>query len=208
MPGVILTSPQCGGTHAFIGFLKGLGLELVGRHRDGIWYPPGHPKTAGGRKIDERFRIPVRDGEFITGHSGPFPTRLPVVCNLRDPRDIMLCHWRRRRIAEPFADWLRSDAAVRRARTIPRHWAWSGPNVLRVWYEDLCDELVQRRIAGFCAVPWSATGFYGKGRTWSGRPSNWRRDFGAEHRQAWNALWPKVTGQRWTDWWRHHGGWE
>ncbi len=204
--GVILTSPMCGGTHAVMELLKGLGLKLRGRHRDGIWYPAGQPKTVKGTVIDRGFALPIQHGEFATGHSGPFPTDLPVICNLRDPRNATICHWKRHKSRlKPFSRWLTVRARTQVAR-LPRQWEWQGDNVLRVWYETIEQESVQREIAEFCGVEWRETNFYGHGGTWSRHPSDWTAHFDAECTALWDQLWFEITSQSWDDWWRQHGG--
>ena len=211
--GVILTSPQCGGTHALIGMLKGFGLRLSSRHRDGVYYPRGSIKSRKGstRKADpgtpigKDFDFQMSHGEFTTGHSGPFPTDLPVICNLRDPRNIMLCDWSRRRSNVPFRRWLTSAGAVQRASSIPRHWAWSGDHVLKVWYEDVGDERWERTIAEFCGVRHKRTNFWGRGKTWSGAPSDWSAKFDAKCVIIWDRLWREITDQSWDRWWAHNG---
>lgn len=190
-----------------IGLLKGLGLKLRGRHRDGFWSPAEQSKAVRGTVIDKDFDVPIRDGEFITGHSGPFPTDLPVICNLRDPRNIMVCQWKRHRSSrtEPFAKWLTSTRSLAQVMTIPRHWEWRGSNVLRVWFETVDQESVQREIADFCGVEWMATNSYGHGRAWSGRPSDWTVEFDSECTALWDRLWRDVMGQSWDGWWHRNG---
>ncbi len=202
---VVLTSPQCGGTHALIGLLKSLGLTLACRHRDGLWYPGGADKPSIGTPITQESPLPLSDGDFATGHSGPFPTAASVLCNLRDPRDIMICAWKRRYGHYRLSRWLNTRSALRRARGIPQYWDWCGDRVLRVWYEDIRDEDNQRRIAAFCGVPWQPTSFYGRGKTWSGNPSHWEDHFDNECAEAWDRLWERLTAQSWAEWWRENG---
>ena len=214
---VVLTSPQCGGTHAVIGLLKGLGLQLAGRHGDGIWYDRDDRglrgkinKRQNGTRLTEDFDVPISAGQFATGHSGPFPTRALVICNLRDPRNIAICHWKRRRRAGQydfsFREWLHNGLAENWAKGIPRHWSWApGTDVLRVWHEDIMDEKNQRHIAEFCGVPWKRTDFYGRGKTWSGDPSNWQNRFDGDCATAWDRLWQTLTAQPWDEWWQKNG---
>ncbi len=205
MVGIVLNSPQGGGTHALISLLKGLGLRLVGRHRDGVWYPKIYPKNlpkeTNGVLIAQGFEIPVFADEFITGHSSPFVTTRLVICSLRDPRNIALCHWRRSESQSPFIKWRVSDKALTRIATIPQHWEWNGDNVLRVWYEDIQLEKTQREVAEFCGVNWKNLDFYGHGKTWSGQPSNWCDKFDPECDVLWDSTWQKLTGQSWNHWW-------
>ncbi len=203
---IVLTSPQCGGTHALIGLLRSLGLNLAARHRDGFWYPKNTPKPGVGIRITQDSDLPLSAGQFATGHSGPFPTKSLVLCNLRDPRNILICAWKRRFRHISLLNWLNDPKhALRRARDIPRYWDWQGGNVLRVWHEDVGDADNQRRIAAFCGVSWKSTSFYGRGKTWSGEPSNWRDSFDAECLVGWNALWHGLTAQSWDDWWHQNG---
>jgi hypothetical protein len=104
-----------------------------------------------------------------------------------------------------FRDWLKMEGGRRFAARMPRHWAWRGTNVLKVWYEDLKQEQMQREIAAFCGVDWKAAEFYGHGKTWSGRPSDWKAVFDAECVQIWDDLWREITGQPWVDWWAANG---
>ncbi len=205
MTAVILTSPQCGGTHAFIALLKALGMKLSGRHRDGMWYPIGLSKRVKGMPITADFQIPIRDGDFITGHSAPFPTDLPVLSNRRDPRNIALCHWKRRRYAGSFVEWLKTSQARKYISRIPRHWRWNGSSVLEVWYEEILREETQRKIAQLCGVMWRSTNFYGHGKTWSGQPSNADAVFDAACEKVWRDLWDEITHQSWDTWWVQNG---
>ncbi len=208
-PPVILTSPQCGGTHALIWFLRCLGVHLAGRHRDGFWYANTQPKREQKATfIKYGFDFPIAHGEFATGHSGPFPTDLSVLCNVRDPRNIMLCHWRRKwSRMPPLEEWFKIPLVVAQASMIPRFWDWRGDNVLRVWYEDIIEEAVQRKVAGFCGVDWKPTDFYGssKSMTWSGKAANWEKEFNPTIVEKWNWFWYDATGQLWDQWWDQNG---
>jgi hypothetical protein len=203
MSGIILNSPQCGGTHAFIRLLKSLGLKLVGRHRGRIWYEIGIQKDKAlqnGIKITEGFELPIKDGQFISGHSGPFETEHKVVSVRRDPRNVMLCHHHRRGLEQPFDEWLLSLAGIKRAKIIPQMWDWHGTNVLPVWYEQIRSEAEQKRVAQFCGVEWQASQFWGDSKTWSGNPSDWRKEFDRKTTRAWERLWLEISGEDFLEW--------
>ena len=201
---MILNSPQCGGTHAVIQLLKAFGLRTSGRHRSGIWYPINKHKLHGGRHINKQFQPPLLPGQFITGHSGPFETKIPVFCNLRDPRNIAICQSRRNR-SSSFLSCLKSDLTRKYFTKLIRHWDWRGDHVLRIWYEDLQEKSTELKIAEFCGVPWKQVATYGHGRTWSGIPSDYRTKFDEETHLVWDDVWFRVTNQSWQTWWAENG---
>lgn len=207
--GVVLTSPQCGGTHAFIPLLKGLGLALVGRHYSGEWFAKGvrkHKFKVNGTPIEYMPELPIKEGQFITGHSAPFKTDHRVISVLRDPRNIMICHFNRRGFEGSFDDWLISAGAYGRAKIIPRNWGWNpstcGSQVLRVWYEEIRDIEAQRAVADFCGVEWRETRFWGDSKTWSGHPSNHEKVFTLNTEANFNRIWTEITGQGFDKWLR------
>ena len=204
MRGIIMTSPQCGGTHAFIGLSKDFRLKLVGRHYLGQYYPSGvtHKHEVPGILIDKKSEPPIKARQFICGHSGPFDTKLKVLSVIRDPRNIMYCHWKRRKIDCTFCGWLASPDAIGWAKIIPRNWHWQPKTgeCMRVRYEDIRDELVQRRIAQFCGVEWRESRFWGNSKTWSGSPSDWREVLDEDGQTNWRQLWQIATDESWAAW--------
>jgi len=163
-----------------------------------------YPKTHGGRLIDKEFQPLLLPGQFITGHSSPFETRIPVLCNLRDPRNIAICQSRRGR-ALPFLAWLKSDRSKPYLSKMIQNWDWHGEHVLRIWYEELQEKSTQLKIADFCGAPWRRVDIYGYGRTWSGKPSDYKTKFDAETHSVWDAVWFKITKQSWQTWWVENG---
>lgn len=201
LPAVIVNGPRSAGTNALKAVLGELGLrERPGGLMDGRFYESREGRVAGRWRGLAEIDGALLPGELIGAHEPALVTRHVQIGILRQPRDLAVSLFRKQHREMPvtpadFRGWIETPDCVFFSRTAP-FWRWwpsldrAGIPDLIVWYDHLFDPDVVATIAAFCRVPAAdVSAAKGRGKMWTGAPSDHREWFSPAALQRFDERW-------------------
>ncbi len=184
--GIITTGPPCGGTHALQAMINRWGFKrMEGMHRYAThWFPTAASRPNNHYPLQRRLNEAIPEGCYIAGHSPPFKTSHKVLVILRDPREILICQYKRQnygikhriinisnRDRGLFLDFIFQTDLVKEIVPYKLWLTYTKADRFCVRYESIQNISVQQGICKFLEIPYVKADTYGRGDRWSGTPS-------------------------------------